>query len=400
MKILVVLLWGCCLPCLLWAQTSLDRDHVIDTTGKKDLGDVFRSVFGLKPSSPAPPNTHSIYFSVFPSSSNQGGGRTFFTSTTAGFYTGNPETTYISSITFAPYFNLKSRYGLPLRSGIWLKDNDWYIMGDTRFMVYPQNTWGLGGNQPSSAKLLLDYKYIRVYQSVLKRITSYFFAGLGYNLDYHIDMETNDMSLRHFTHYPYGTAADQNSISSGVSVNLLYDTRNNDIDPMPGCYSNLVYRYNPTFMGSTSGWQSLYLDVRKYVSLTHSSHKNLLAFWTYYWTSLSGNVPYLDLPSIGWDAYQRSGRGIPQNRYRGNSLIYLETEYRRDITANGMFGFVVFSNINSVNEPNSRSFKFWHPAGGAGLRVKLNKNSNTNVGLDYAFSRDYATVNLNVGEAF
>ncbi|MEO6852157.1 MAG: BamA/TamA family outer membrane protein, partial [Mucilaginibacter sp.] len=242
--------------------------------------------------------------------------------------------------------------------------------------------------------------YIRFYQSVLKRITSYFFAGVGYNMDYYLDIETNPNALKKFTGYPYGTSSEQNSFSSGATVNLLYDTRNNDLNPLPGAYTNVVYRDNSKVIGSDANWQSLYVDMRKYISMTKTKEKNVMAFWAYYWTVFNNGVPYLNLPSIGWDLYQRSGRGIEQNRYRGKSLVYFETEYRRDITHNGLLGFVVFANVNSVTEPNTGKFTYWHPAAGSGLRIKFNKKSGTNIAIDYGFSQSYSSLNFGLGEAF
>ena len=125
-----------------------------------------------------------------------------------------------------------------------------------------------------------------------------------------------------------------------------------------------------------------------------------MAFWTYYWTTLSPGTPYLLLPSIGNDPYQRSGRGIEQNRYRGEALFYFETEYRRDITRNGLLGFVVFANANSASQPNSHSFAYINPAAGTGLRIKFNKRSDTNICIDYGLSKGYSDINLALGEAF
>jgi hypothetical protein len=37
-----------------------------------------------------------------------------------------------------------------------------------------------------------------------------------------------------------------------------------------------------------------------------------------------GSPPYLELPAIGWDTYQRSGRGYPEGRVRGeNAAAFL-----------------------------------------------------------------------------
>ncbi|WP_428328843.1 BamA/TamA family outer membrane protein [Mucilaginibacter sp.] len=399
----------CCFaPLLLKAQTPTDTLNVvdIDTTGKTDLLDIGTRLFKLKPR-PKTKEKKQFYFSILPiSSSVPGGSKALVTSTTAGFYLGPRKTTYLSSVTFAPYFNLKGRYGLPIHSSIWLKDNGYNIQGDTRFLVYPQYTWGLGGGQSEQDRILVNFNYVRFYQSVYKRIDPSFYVGLGYNLDYYFSINTNNnptpITLAQFTGYKYGTTDGNNSFSSGLTLNFLYDTRQNSINPIPGIYANLIYRINSHVVGSDNNAQSLYVDFRKYVSLNKSDDggKNLIAFWTYYWTTLTQGTPYLGLPGIGNDPYQRSGRGIEQNRYRGENLIYFETEYRKDITHNGLLGFVVFANANTASEVNTHRFAYINPAAGAGLRIKFNKKSDTNICLDYGFSKGYNDLVIGLGEAF
>jgi hypothetical protein len=126
-------------------------------------------------------------------------------------------------------------------------------------------------------------------------------------------------------------------------------------------------------LGSNDNWQSLYLDVRKYLSLARHHVKTCWRFGLITGPPYRPGRPILNLPSIGNEPYQRSGRGIEQNRYRGESLFYLETEYRCDITDNGLFGFIAFANVNSASQPNIRQFRYFNPAGGAGLRIKFNK---------------------------
>ncbi|MGZ3873274.1 MAG: hypothetical protein ACXVJD_10170 [Mucilaginibacter sp.] len=392
-------------PCFLFAQTPTDTANMdVDTTGQKDLIDVATSLFKFKPRSNRR-ERKQVYFSILPiSTAVPGGSKALVTSTTAGFYLGPRRTTYISSVTFAPYFNFKGRYGLPIHSSIWTPDNTYNIQGDTRFLVYPQYTWGLGGKRTEPEKLLVNFNYIRFYQSVLKRIKPYFYVGLGYDLDYYFSINTNNSNpyttLRDYTGYQYGTTPGNNSFSSGLTLNAVYDTRQNSINPLPGIYANFIYRHNARLIGSDNNAQSVYLDFRKYVSLSNAGPKNVLAFWSYYWTTISTGTPYLSLPGIGNDPYQRSGRGIEQNRYRGESLIYFETEYRRDITENGLFGFVVFANVNSASEPNTRRFAYLNPAAGGGLRIKFNKKSDTNVAIDYGFSKGYSGLMIGLGEAF
>ncbi|GAB2686936.1 hypothetical protein GCM10027037_06260 [Mucilaginibacter koreensis] len=381
---------------------SLDKSRP-DTVNQKDLIDIFRSVFDVRKTRVKAEPGKTIYFSFLPTASTiPGGGRALITSTTAGFYLGNRKTTNLSSISFSPYWNFHQRYGIPIRSNIWLKDNKWFISGDSRFMVYPQYTWGLGGRPRPDEKLLVDYSYIRLYQSILRRIKPYLLLGIGYDIDYRINIQsqTPTDNLAEFSGYDLGTRHGQNSFSAGPTLNLLYDTRNNSLNPLPGCYANIIYRYNSPMFGSSRKWESLYLDIRKYISFSHSRQQNTLALWAYFWTTLDSGAPYLDLPSIGWDPFNRSGRGFDQNRYRGRGLIDVEAEYRRDITRNGLLGFVVFANANSVTEPVTGQYKYVHPAAGAGLRIKFNKGSNTNIGFDFARSRNNSAFNLSIGEAF
>ncbi|CAM3985485.1 Surface antigen [Pedobacter westerhofensis] len=383
------------------ANNAISTNNVVgDTAVKKDLIDIAKTLFNIKSRPRTKPGEKKVFFSLLPIGGNvPGGGRALITSTSAGFYLGDRKTTYISNVTFTPYWNLKSRFGLPLRSNLWLNGSDWVIQGDTRFLFYPQSTWGIGSGKEENS-MLVNYKYIRFYQSALRRIKPYLYAGLGYNLDYFINVRTDAPGLAAFSGYKTGTGDGENSFSSGISANLIYDTRNNAINPLPGSYLNVSIRNNPSFLGSKTSWQSVYVDARKYISLNTKPHQqNTLAFWTYLWTGLNNDIPYLNLPSIGWDPNNKSGRGIDQNRYRGKGLVYLEAEYRRDITDDGLFGFVVFANATSVTEQDNK-FKRLHPAIGTGLRVKFNKASNTNIGVDYGVSKGYKGFTINLGEAF
>jgi hypothetical protein len=383
------------------ASNMIRSNNVVrDTAMKTDLIDIAKTLFNIKGKPKTNPGDKKVFFSLLPIGGNvPGGGRALITSTTAGFYLGDRKTTYMSNVTFTPYWNFKSRFGLPLRSNLWLKDNEWVVMGDTRFLFYPQATWGIGSGQEENS-MLVNYKYIRFYQSALRRIRPYLYAGLGYNLDYFINVRADAPGLAAFSGYKTGTGDGENSFSSGFSANLIYDTRNNSINPLPGSFLNVSLRNNPSFLGSKTSWQSVYVDARKYISFNKKPHQqNTLALWTYLWTGLNNDVPYLNLPSIGWDPNNRSGRGIDQNRYRGKGLIYLESEYRRDITDNGLFGFVVFANATTVTEQDNK-FKKLHPAIGTGLRIKFNKASNTNIAVDYGISKGYKGFAINLGEAF
>jgi hypothetical protein len=407
-KIFAVILC-CCWIVRLSAQnptgTLVPPDKLVDdTTGQRDLIGVALKVTHIHIKKPPEIKGRRVYYSLVPlGTSVPGGGNALITATTAGFYLGDRTNTYLSTITFSPGTNFKGEFTLPLRPNIWSSNNAWNYGGDYRVTFYPQYIWGLGGNTPPSRKFLIRYTYVRVYQNALKRIGGrpFLFGGVGYNLDYHINIrpDNDTLNLGRFTGYSHGTNIHANSLSSGITFNLLYDTRKNLFNPFPGWFYNVIFRVNPKFLGSDENWYSLYGDARKYISFSQK-HQNVLAFWSYLWTTLGSNAPYLDLPAITWDAYQRSGRGFYPGRYSGKTLWDFEAEYRRSITSDELLGFVVFMNMNSVTEPGTHEFDYLHAAAGAGLRVKFNKNSGTNLCVDFAASKGYWAVYLNLGEAF
>lgn len=374
----------------------------VDTVERKDVIDLVRAKFNFKSNPIKRVRGKKVYFSLLPVSSPvPGGGKALITSTTAGFYLGERRNTSLSNVSFSPYLNFKGRYAVSFRSNVYTSKNSFNIQGDTRFSLYPEYIYKPRGEK--SDKILITYKYIRFYQNVLKRIRPYYFVGIGYNLDYHWGIKSvgDTIGFAKFTGYEIGTATNKSSVSSGITFNFLYDSRGNNINPLPGGkYVNFVYRTNPYFLGNGDNtWKSVLLDVRRYLEMP-GEKRTLLAIWSYAWSALNNKVPYLDLPAIGNDAYQRSGRGIDQNRYRGKTLLYLESEYRRDLTENGLLGFVAFANLHTNTTPGYKKFEGPHAAAGTGLRIKFNKRSNTNIALDYGFSRGNSSFYLALGEAF
>jgi hypothetical protein len=118
------------------------------------------------------------------------------------------------------------------------------------------------------------------------------------------------------------------------------------------------------------------------------------------WFSSAG-TPYLDLPQTAGDMYSNSGRGYAEGRFRGRDMLYLETEYRFGISHNGLFGGVVFANGQSFTDYPANTFKSVVPGTGAGIRIKINKHSETNVCIDYGVGTNGSHgFFVNLGEVF
>jgi len=374
---------------------SMDSVQKADSIIPVDLVDYLVKWFKVK-NSKEKRDDRKVRFTLFPTTSSSG--KTSFTSFNASFLLGGDEAnTNRSTIYFYPYIGFGGQYGFDVQSFVWLPKNSWNFIGEYFIHNYPQNTWGLGGNSLDDHETLIDYKQLRIHQKSLKEIWPHFFAGLGYSLDQHfnIQVEESEMNEEFSSYFP-----SKNSTSSGIVLPVKYDSRRNSANPKQGFMADLTYSYFTPLLGSTDTWQSLFLDVRKYFPLI-SRKSNIIALRSYYWTVISGKVPFLDLPAVRWEpAPGQSSRGIQQNRYRSNALLDFESEYRFGITDNGFWGGVVFGSITSASEYNTQQFMYWHPAGGVGVRMKFNKYSDTNIGFDVAVSKGFVNVYLFIGEAF
>jgi hypothetical protein len=393
------------------ASAQMDTTHpkphpdTIDIRTQTDIIDIFLRIIGKNPAErfdTSNHKTHTIYIAAAPSVlySLATGLGVNITGNMA-FFTTQDKQENLSTLLTYPTYTQNKQLVLPLESSIWTKNNQYNFVGDWRFLHFPEQTFGLGPYTKSSDAYNLDYNYVRFYQYVLKKIAKDFFIGPGYQLDYHYDIQQLGLAPGTVTDYDtYGFSPQ--SVSSGVALNVLYDTRKNSINPEGGSfYANLVLRQNLTLLGSDQNWSFLLLDVRKYFSLPGNS-RNVLAFWSFDWFTLNGNPPYLDLPSTGWDTYGNTGRGYIQSRFRSKDMVDLEGEYRFAILNNGLIGGVVFTNAESFSQISSGGlFQVIAPAAGAGLRIKFNKFSKTNIAVDYSFGTGGSNgLFLNLGEVF
>ena len=369
-----------------------------------DLGDVMKDLFGHPPKkniNPSPDVVNKpLYLSVFPAI-----GYTLQTRLAAiiagniAFYA-NPVNTNLSTITSSISYTENQQVTLPVQSNLWTKNNKFNFQGDWRFYKYPQQTYGLGSANSIDSGDLIKYSYLRFYSVLLRNIAKNIYVGGGYFLDYHWNIDEAGYPNGRISDYQRYAGTKEKSTSSGLGLDFLFDSRTNPVNSSGGAYANILYRDNPAAMGSTNSWQSLLIDLRKYFRFPQHSN-NVIGFWSYNWLILSGKPPYLDLPSTSWDTYTNTGRGYIQGRFRSFNMLYLEAEYRFQISNNGLFGGVVFANTQAFSGWPSGGFSQLQPAVGTGLRVKLNKNSKTNLDIDYGFGTGESHgLFVNIGEVF
>ena len=385
-----------------YSQKEQIATNQIDSSliGQKDLIDIFDQIFKSKKKKnklPEITKEKKYHFSVLPVIGyTLQSGLVANVSGNVIFKNYKNDSTNTSAIIQGISYTEKNQLEFYVLSDIWSKNNMWNVNTDLRYYIYPQDTYGLGGFSKESDAQLVNFSFLRFYNTVYKKATKNLYLGLGYMLDKRWNI-TQDHQTGLSDYEKYGFY--RNSCSSGISLNVLSDTRDNPINSSKGVYSNIIYRYNTTMLGSDENWSSLTLDFRKYYKIDKKN--TILALWNYNWLTLSGKAPYLDLPSTAWEPNNNLGRGYIQSRFRSPNLVYVESELRFNITKNELLGAVIFANAQSFTEWSSKRFERIIPGFGGGLRIKFNKESNTNIAIDYGFGLDGSGgVFINLGEVF
>ena len=306
-------------------------------------------------------------------------------SAAAGGTLGDPANTTISKGSAGASYSTTGQISFQVKSDFFTSGNRYALKGDWRYLDTSQPTYGLGPAEPGQAKQDMEFVLYRFYQTIYRHVSaSPMYVGVGYYFNLWDQITEPDLPPGASSAYrDYSGGAVERSTSSGVSVNVLYDSRDNPINAASGLYWDASLRTFQPWLGSDDSWQATWSDLRVYPRIP-AGGRNTLAIWSTIWFTF-GKPPYLDLPATGWDTYGRGARGYLQGRIRGQDQIYTEAEYRMPLTRDGLLGAVVFLNLTATTEPNGGQFGVLDPGGGVGGRLKFSKRTNTNLTVDAAW---------------
>jgi hypothetical protein len=301
----------------------------------------------------------------------------------AGGWLGDPAITRLSVFTLNATYSTEGQLAVLFRSDAWIPGNDWNLKGDWRYLDTSQPTHGLGPTVEQVGKYPMEFQMWRLYETVYRQVSGPIYVGLGYHLNIHDEVLDERAAAGEVTPYtvysggPVGTTT-----SSGLSANILIDSRDSPIYATQGVLWNASIRSYQRPLGSDKDWQEIWSDFRAYPNIPFGS-RHTLAIWNQVWLAY-GEAPYLDLPAIGWDTYGKTGRGYVQGRLRASDQIYTEFEYRYTLTQDGLWGAVGFANF-TISTLSSGAFGPLDPGYGFGLRMKFIKRTRTNLTVDFGW---------------
>jgi hypothetical protein len=206
-------------------------------------------------------------------------------------------------------------------------------------------------------------------------------------------------------------------------LGLVYDTRDQEGNPMKGIWSEALLLYAPSFDSKSSTYAKLALTHRQYFTLKKEVLN--LAYRVSYQPKIYGDIPFYMLPFIYNSNLNRDGlggaktlRGILRNRIVGEDLLYSNVElrwkfYRGVIKKQNVYlalnafvdgGMVTkgyqldYSNVpqNELSNVKTES-EGLHASYGAGLAIVLNHNFIVSINYGRAVSKKDGVSGLYIG---
>nr|NQU92912.1 BamA/TamA family outer membrane protein [Bacteroidota bacterium] len=194
-----------------------------------------------------------------------------------------------------------------------------------------------------------------------------------------------------------------------VKAGLVFDTRDNQPNPMKGIWIEAAVLVTPKFLSSLSeGFSQFSITHRQYFTLVPNDLS--LAYRLAYQTLISGKIPFYAKPLMITSELRgatneglggvRNLRGIPRNRVVGDGVVYANLELRwkffrtQLFNQNFYFGLNAFFDagritrmvpvetlVNEIDDPDfvkADYFDFgaesFHMSFGTGLRIAMNQN--------------------------
>ncbi len=211
-----------------------------------------------------------------------------------------------------------------------------------------------------------------------------------------------------------------------VKLGIVYDTRDNEPNPMKGMWTDLQLLLSPTFLGSDYSFTRIAVTHRQYFTLIQK--KLSFAYRLSYQAKLSGKMPFYMLPFVYNTApnLTRDGlggaktiRGVLRNRVVGEDFVYSNFEFRwkflRTVVLNQnlYIALNVFTDMGRVLKDypldlsgvpaEDKAIYFpgtkesLHVAYGAGLHFALNENFIVAVDYGLAAKKDDGLRGLYIG---
>lgn len=271
---------------------------------------------------------------------------------------------------------------------LYLKKGKIHLVGYAGFKKYVERFYGMGPQTTENMEENYSYRSIKLNCSLRNRIHANFYVGIQYDFEHSKITEIEPGGILD----TYDIVGKEGGTLSGLGILLVQDSRDNIFFPTTGILLNAQASFFNKVIGSDYNFQKLNFDFRQYVTVFS---RHVLALQESV-NMTAGSVPFPWLSMLGGPSVMR---GFIQGRYRDKHSIFFQMEYRVPLFWRlSVAGFVGYGDVaDKLNRFRLIDFK---AAGGLGIRLQVNRESGTNVRLDFGFAKGSFGVYAMINEAF
>ena len=285
-------------------------------------------------------------------------------------------------------YTLNKQFAFENDFQLWFKKNKYYLTGANDYSRFPQFFYGIGNNTKEEDKIMISFDVVKIQAKGFIKLSKDVYGGIFFQYQNIYNQDVKLMSGSACMEI-YGNMGFE---AKGIGPIFMIDKRDNPLNPAKGSYLEASYVDYKNIISNQNRFTSLTIDARKYVTF----FKRLIWNGSAYISYNKGEVPYKMLSEIGGAHFLR---GYYKGRFRDNNMVILQQEFRMPVYK--IFGVALFGGIGSVAKSLDQ-FKTneIHYDYGVGLRIRVNKKENTNIRIDYGFTKDSQGLYVVFAEAF
>ncbi len=295
-----------------------------------------------------------------------------------------------SVIAAAVAFTNNGSRGIVLGTSLYFGENKYKLTLATGTGKANYEFFGIGripGRPAISA--LIKQKGAFFFGEILRNVGKNIFIGPRYQYR-HLTATLGDKQTPGGFEIP---AIDLKSTTAALGFHIVRDLRDSTFYPTKGSLFEFRADFFAKPLGSNRNYQTYLLAYNGY----HTVGKGQVLAYRGMACSASDRTPFFDLCLYG---SRGDLRGYTAGQFQNQRMFAVQAEYRRELPwwRLSVVGFGGFGGV--ARRLNEFKFDELLPAGGVGLRFKLDKKNHINYRIDLGFGRTGHTLTMSVTEAF
>ena len=292
-----------------------------------------------------------------------------------------PSTALVTAI-----YTVKHQYQLALAVDGWTLGDRWHLTGEIGFQRFPGQYHGLGAAATDTSETYTPLA-LSFSAGAQRRVGRGVYVGAGYAFRHTRMVETEAGGRL----APGVVPGSRGGADAALTVEGLWDSRDALYMSRRGGYLRAAIGVAGWALGSDFAYRRLTADARTYYSIG----RVVLAGQAIV-DATDGTVPFERLPRLGG---QNVLRGYTEPRFRDGAMGAVQAEVRAPLR--GILSLVLFGGAGTTAPSlGSLGGGIWRVAGGAGLRVLLDRAAGLQLRIDYAVAKGGGGLYIAAGDAF